>query len=67
MFHHTPRSEYCFEETALHRPPASELAFSYQSAWLARAPEPHWEQPSQLQGNPDKLNQCLEIGGWEGP
>lgn len=66
MSHHTPRSKYCLEETALHRTPASEPAFSYQSAQSARAPDPHWKQPSQLLGNMDKFNHRLEIGAWGG-
>lgn len=39
----------CAEESP-HNIPASELAFSYQTTQTARASEPNWKQPSQLQG-----------------
>lgn len=65
MFHTNPRSQeflhVCAEESP-HNIPASELAFSYQTTQTARAPEPTWKQPSQLQGK-DKFSQCHETGG----
>lgn len=68
MFHTNPRSQgflhVCVEETALHLTPASVLVIRYQTAQSARVPEPHWTQPSQLQGNMDKFSQCHETGGW---